>query len=135
MYSLGIANGHITTIDEDDEENFEGSYTDLSKKTKLNGRYMENGDAKLSDSQDLSKNSRLNSRYNKNNNRGKSPGLPDHLRKKNGVTRIDEPFGSGVSDNTGRRMWVFQDVGLQTKKLCFFCISIGLHFVIKSNLI
>ena len=96
-----ITNGHISTIDEDQEENFEDSFTDLSKKTKLNVRYLPNGEINIQEytNNDLSKATKLNNRYSKSNNisRGKS-GVPDHIRRKQSM-REDEAK-SEASDHT-----------------------------------
>ena len=92
----GIANGHITTIAEDDEEDLDSNYADLSKKTRLNGRYMPNGDAKVP-VDDLS-HSKMNHRYSKKNNpgRSKSSGVSDQIRR----SKRGDQVQSETSDHT-----------------------------------
>lgn len=103
--SNGIANGHITTIneaEEDDNNNIimETKETSELSKNKLNGRYFPNGDAKMIDSESDLSYSKLNNRYNKKNNvvRGKHLGGVHDLMRRKHLSK--EEVLSTTSDHT-----------------------------------
>ena len=78
----GIANGHITTITEDEEDGFTSADISNLSNIRLNGRYFANGDAPAYVQRDLS-NSKMNLRYNKKAGRaGKNVGVSGQIIKR-----------------------------------------------------
>ncbi|GFR79257.1 myosin-XV, partial [Elysia marginata] len=90
----GIANGHITTITEDEEEGFTSVDVSNLSNTRINGRYFANGDAAVQ--KDLS-NSKMNLRYNKKGGRGVSGQINRRQNQQNPNSHRDD---GTHSDNT-----------------------------------
>ena len=93
----GIANGHITTITEAEEDGFTSTDVSNLSNIRINGRYFASGDAPNYVQKDLSS-SKMNLRYNKKGGRGvKNMGVSGQIIKRHNQQHRED---STHSDNT-----------------------------------
>ncbi|GFO23509.1 myosin-xv [Plakobranchus ocellatus] len=94
----GIANGHIPTITEDDEDAFSSKDLSNLSSNRLNVRYFGNGDNPGLAQRDLSA-SKMNQRYNKKGARGGNVGVSGQIMKRQNQQNSHREEGTH-SDNT-----------------------------------